>query len=315
VAGVRQDIPLELLRAAEALAVDGLTASTVTAFEERGIAAIVLKGPTIADWLYRDGAVRAYGDTDLLVSPADWSAAIALLQELGFEDDLGPLAHGRMESYTSFPWIRGADNVDLHCHLWGIEAEPADTWRVLSANTASMRIGGREVTVLAPPARALHVALHAAQHGRKSGKPARDLELALEQLPDETWGEAAAIAEELRANGTLATALRFTPEGESLLARLGLDERRSVDALLRQTPVPLAQGFEELASTKGLLGKLSLLRGELLPTAEFMRWWSPLARRGRLGLVAAYLWRPVWFALRAGPGLVAWRRARREASA
>jgi len=48
--------------------------------------------------------------------------------------------------------------------------------------------------------------------------------------------------------------------------------------------------------------------------ADFMRWWSPLARRGRLGLTVSFLWRPLWFLGHAGPAYLAWRRARREAT-
>ena len=87
----------------------------------------------------------------------------------------------------------------------------------------------------------------------------------------------------------------------------------SVDALLRVAHVPLAHGFEELATTRGIRAKLAVLRQELIPSAEFMRWWSPLARRGPLGLAASYVWRPLYLALKAGPGLLAWRRARRVA--
>ena len=40
--------------------------------------------------------------------------------------------------------------------------------------------------------------------------------------------------------------------------------------------------------------KLTTVTGELFPQPEYMRWWSPLARRGKLGLTIAYIWRPLW---------------------
>ncbi len=52
------------------------------------------------------------------------------------------------------------------------------------------------------------------------------------------------------------------------------------------------------------------MAGELFPRPEFMRWWSPLARRGRLGLVLSYPRRWLWLALQAPRGLWAVRRAR-----
>jgi hypothetical protein len=306
--------PFERLRAAEALAIDSLTARMTEELETRGVETIVLKGPAIADWLYRDGPVRAYGDSDLLVAPENWERAHAIMKELGFEDALGPLAHPRMESMTSHAWVRGKENVDLHCTMWGIEAEPAKVWELLSARTVPMNVGGREVRVLADGPRALHLGLHAAQHGDDPGKAHDDISLAVAQLPYETWVEAADLAAELDATPAFAAGLVGSPHGGPLAERLGISDARSVDALLRTADVPLAQGFNELATTPGIRAKLALIAEELFPTAEFMRWWSPLARRGPVGLALAYVWRPIWFALRAGPGFAAWRRARREGS-
>jgi hypothetical protein len=300
-------VPLEVARVARSLALDGLTAELVGELEAAGVPVILLKGPAIATWLYGARGVRAYGDADLLVPPDCWDRATDILRRLGFEDGLGPMAHPRMESISSHPWGRGDQDVDLHCTLWGVGVEPARAWEILSARTVAMKVGGRELRVLAPAPRAMHVALHVAQ-------PMRDLEAALEQLPDELWAEAARVATELDALPGFATGLRLSPDGLALAERLGVAREASVDSLLRVAHVPLSQGFEELATTPGLRAKLAVLRGELVPTPDFMRWWSPLARRGRLGLAASYLWRPLYLVLRAGPGLIAWRRARRAAA-
>jgi Uncharacterised nucleotidyltransferase len=308
-----RETPPEVMWAARSLELDRQSAQLARELEEAGIPAILLKGPALAQWLYRGRAVRTYGDTDLLVPPDRWELAMATLRRLGFEDGLGSMAHPRMESITSHPWARGDQDVDLHCTLWGIQAAPERAWEVLSERSEPMNVGGRRLSVLAPAARAMHIALHAAQHGYDEGKPVIDLEVALEVLPEELWAEAAEVAAELDALGGFAIGLRILPAGRALAERLGVDRETSVDALLRVAHVPLAQGFEELATAPGLRSKLAVIRGELAPTADFMRWWSPLARRGRVGLAAAYLWRPLYLALRAGPGLVAWRRARRVA--
>jgi hypothetical protein len=304
--------PFERLRAAETLAIDALTARMTAEFESRGIESVVLKGPAVANWLYRDRQVRAYGDSDLLVAPENWERAHELMKELGFVDALGPLAHPRMESITSHAWHRGTENVDLHCTLWGIRADPARVWKVCSARTVPMNVGGRDVRVLAPGPRALHLGLHAAQHGTEGDKAHDDLSLAIAQLHDDVWVEATQVAEELDATAAFAAGLLANPDGVDLAERLGISDARSVEALLASSPVPLAQGFNQLAGTPGLRAKAALIAEELFPTPKFMRWWSPIARKGPLGLAVAYVWRPFWFLLRAGPGFLAWRRARRE---
>jgi hypothetical protein len=68
-AGLSESRALRLT--AHALARDVATAEVVEALRAAGVRSIVLKGPSIARWLYADGQPRPYGDTDLLVSPAD----------------------------------------------------------------------------------------------------------------------------------------------------------------------------------------------------------------------------------------------------
>ena len=67
-----------------ALAVDAVTAEVVTALRDAGIRPLLLKGPSIAGWLYGDGAARPYGDSDLLVSPGSYRPAENALRALGF---------------------------------------------------------------------------------------------------------------------------------------------------------------------------------------------------------------------------------------
>ncbi len=290
--------------------VDRMTAELIDALSRRGVEAIVLKGPSFAEWLYGDGAVRSYGDCDLLIAPGQIAAAQQVLQDLGFRDYSAPLAHPRLESHA---WRRDPDWVDLHSTLIGMRVHPEEVWRTLSQKTESQRIGGASLRVLDPVARTLHVALHAAQHGKDEQKPLDDLGRALELVPAELWTEAAELAERLGAIDAFATGLRLLPAGQALASRLRLGSAGSVESTLLVDPVPLALGFEHLSTVHGVGAKALIVLRELIPTPAFMRWWSPLARRGRAGLALAYCWRPVWLATRAVPGFLAWRRARRKA--
>jgi len=70
-------------RAARALNIDRVTAEVAVAMVAAGIAYVVLKGPSIARWLYPTNG-RTYCDTDLLVPPAEFERAGAVLRSLGF---------------------------------------------------------------------------------------------------------------------------------------------------------------------------------------------------------------------------------------
>ncbi len=293
--------------------VDALAVEAIRAFRAHGVDPILLKGPAIAHWIYPEDEPRAYGDVDLLVPLDAWESCHTALAELGYADTLGAMGHPGMESHSGFPWGRGDDCVDLHCTLWGVMATPTEVWAELEPSAVPIRLAGVEVRALSPEARALHVALHAAQDGGRHPKGMADLERALAVLPESTWHTAAEIAGRLDATAAFATGLRLCEDGARITEELSLEEG-SVAGVLRASAVPLAEGLEHLASTPGARAKLRLAVAELFPSAAFMRWWAPrLARGGRAGLVLAYLWRPVWIALRAAPAVLAWRRARRAA--
>ena len=203
--------------------------------------------------------------------------------------------------------------MDLHWSLIGVGAAPDDHWRVLASSTEKMVVGGVEVEVLAPEAIAFHVALHAGQHGPANPRSLADLQRALETLDRSTWRAASELAKRLQATELFAGGLRLLPAGEALAAELSLSERKAVvTVLLTRSQVVLGMGLERLARTPGLRRKLILLGRELVPTRAFMRSWWPKVERGRVWLVAGYLWRPVWLLIHVGPALIAWRRAVRD---
>ena len=86
---------------------------------------------------------------------------------------------------------------------------------------------------------------------------------------------------------------------------------RSTRHEIRFEDVPTAEGIDALLRPGvGTKQRALILLGEFFPRPDFMRWWTPLARRGRLGLVASYPWRWVKLLSQAPRGLLAVRRAR-----
>jgi hypothetical protein len=296
------------------MATDRVTAEVAEAFRGAGIRGILLKGPAIARWLYDEGALRPYLDCDILVSPEHFPVAEGILVDLGFEREGLDTIPNDWPKHARAWYREDRGNVDLHRTLFGVGVGDDELWGVLSSRTEAMRVGGTDVEVLDLPGRALVLALHAAKDGPRVGKVRHDLGHALERAAPEVWREASQLAARVNASRTFAAGLRLLPAGEQLAGQLNLPSDLPVEAALRRRggAPPFAVGMEWLASTPGLRGKASLVVRKVFPPTEFIRAWTPLARRGRLGLAAAYVWRPFWVLWRLIPAFWTWRRARRE---
>jgi hypothetical protein len=306
------DDPVALLATARALETDRVTAEVVSRFAQLGIDALLIKGPTLATWLYADGDVRPYVDSDLMVPPDAFQRAEAALVDLGFqidpaEPDTLP-DHGIPHAETFRR--AGSPAIDLHRAPSGASVAPSTAWKVLSEHSESMLIGGLDVRVPTPPARALICAFHAAQHGSGVAKPLEDLRRAV-ACPKAIWDEAVEIAARLGGIPSLVVGLRMTPAGAALADELGLPSARLAEsAISPDSRARLALGFDRLAQQQGIRAKAFMLMNELFPEPDFMRWRSPLARRGPFGLVMAYVRRAGWLFTRLGASVALWRRDR-----
>ncbi len=169
---------------------------------------------------------------------------------------------------------------------------------------------GDRCRVSAFPARAMYVALHAAQHGPGT-QPDVDLERALARSDDALWLRAAALAAQLAATDALVAGLRQAPAGARLVTRLGLPDVRSVGAELRaSTAPPLALAFEQLARAPGFRARAEMVWRNFAPGPAQLRRPDPHAARTDWGVVAAYVRRVLWLIRHAPRGFHAWYRAR-----
>lgn len=290
------------------LKVDSVTAAVVTAFRRAGLRSILLKGPTISGWLYAAGE-RTYVDSDLLVDPREFGRAESVLQDLGFSTPLtgwSRLAHG---------WERhdGAQ-VDLHRAIEGVLTSKERAWAILSRHAEEVDVAGLTTEALAPAARLVHLGLHAAQHPG-TDQPREDLHRALETCSQELWLEAATLAAELEATDAFAFGLRQDDRASRLADDLGLPRKYSAKSrLLDEKSPPGAHTLAEVASGRSPGAKAALALEALFPRPAYMRSWSQMARRGRIGFVLAYLVRPFVVAVRLGPAVAGYLRARRAAT-
>jgi hypothetical protein len=295
------------VRAIRLLEIDRVTAEVVDTFRAAGVRSILLKGPALARWLY-DGAERGYVDCDLLVANHQIDTASELLAQLGFRRSPLDLRDDWPRHARVF--LRSGVAVDLHRTFVGADVAPAVVWREVSARTATMHVGGTDVEVPVPSARALVVVLHAAKDGERVEKVDRDLQRALDRVPGDIWTDAMALAHRLGAIEAFAAGLRRIEDGAALARRLGLPTSLTPELAMRTRPVPpLATGLNWLVTSRGVRGKVSLVVRKLFPPPDFLRAWKPLARRGRLGLAIAYVWRPLWVLWYSVPAAFAVARA------
>lgn len=295
------------------LRVDLTSAEVLRALDEDGVEAILLKGPSTVRWLF-PGEPRRYHDCDLLVSPMAIGRAEATLRELGFTP---ALAQHRMPSWWrehALEWVHPGRfaGVDLHRRLKGARVNDARIWEVLSTETETMAVADALATVLSAPGRALVLAVDSSPDD--VGK--EDLSRAIERAGDATWQRAAELARELDAIDAFSTGLRLVPAGRTLAERLGLPPASSVTGELRIRSAPAeALTVDRLARASGVRERAAIVRHKLLPPPTFMRHWSPQARPGLAGLLAAYVRRLAWVAMKTPRAVRSWRRARRAVQA
>lgn len=304
-----------LRRAVGCFLLDLVTAEVIVAMRVEQIRCIVLKGPSIAHWLYDEPDRRRYVDSDLLVPPSQLHASEEVLIRLGFQREPGDEDPAVPGPHHGHHWRRSADSarVDLHWTLAGVGAPPFEVWQAMEEHATVLPIAGIEADVPDRVATAVIVCLHAAWHGREHAQPQEDLARALAHFEIDVWREAALLAARMRATDAFTGGLRLDPGGSALADQLSLPAGLPFEVVLSASHKRLgAFALYRFATTPGTRAKARLAGRKLVPPSSFMRLMSPLARRGRLGLAAAYLWRPFVLTWRLGFALRALWRAHLE---
>ncbi len=256
------------------------------AFAEDGLHTVTLKGPVLSERLYPRAALRASGDLDLLVRPADMAQARETLIRIGYSPRPGaPLLHASVFDHS------GGGNVDLHYRASDgfattLEAENLVT-RSIPYDTAD---AGR-AWILAPEDEFLYLAVHAARHRFLRLRWLYDLHLFAQHHPDLAWETIAIRAKAhhvQRAVSTTCEALeRLLPETlpEAAKAHLRQEPVRSRIVMAVASLSAVADDSVWRKSYRvfwhvtyhALLGESSV--------ASIRFWWQSLAQ------AAARLWR------------------------
>jgi Uncharacterised nucleotidyltransferase len=298
---------------------DAAAVEVFDAFDAAGVQAVLLKGPALAQLLYKADEHRGYSDVDLLVAPRQLAAAERVLAGLGYAniaDRLGIDDVAGVLNAETWTRVGGTETatagtmVDMHWQLPGSEASPEAAWEALTRGCERVELQGRRVPTLAVEGLALHLATHAAHHGPRHEQPIEDLAKGLERWSPDVWRAAGRLAGEIEATEAFGAGLRQIPPGAALAGELGLPatdglEWRIAHRAARPRGASRLQAFEEARS---LSERAAVLRRSLFPRREWIAWQYHWARGSRLRMVAArvlHLMRaPMWAAR-------AWRFQRR----
>jgi hypothetical protein len=274
--------------------VDLRTVRVMGRLSDAGIRSILLKGGALRLWLYGPDELRAYWDIDILVCPQQIDAAAAVMRAEGWTDTIyqSPIGHAH---HMDPPHGEPPFPLDLHQSFHYFKVAPDRGWELLSAHAVSIRLAGREIETLDEVGLAVIVALHHVVHGAAKVKLTEDLERAIARAPRDIWREAAHLATLLGASEAFTAAVRDVHGGGSVADSLGLPAATDpVLQLALASPGPTARLLLSLRQAGGRPSVLlRILAGEILPPPIRMHQHYPLARRGRAGLLCAYLLRPL----------------------
>lgn len=198
-----------------------------------GVAPLVLKGPVLAEAVYRRPDLRGYVDLDVLVAPAEFPIALSALERAGFTvyERNWPLVRDRRLGALRLTSPAGGV-LDLHWHLFyeeRIRAALPVPMAALRDRSRVVGVGGRQVRTLDSLDTLIHLAVHAALDGGDRLVWLKDLEQALLYRAAPDWDAVAERAAEWHAAPAVALMLHRAgrilgaPVPPRLLPRLAPD--------------------------------------------------------------------------------------------
>ena len=142
------------------------------ALRAAGIPVIVLKGGHLGECVYRNIAVRAMSDLDILVHETDLDQVATILAQLEYYPQLPHQVRFKARAGHHWNFVRRKTLLTVIEAHWtlldprlGIEVDDSGLWD----RATEARIAGAPVSVLSPPDLLLHLCLHAAVHSYNIG--------------------------------------------------------------------------------------------------------------------------------------------------
>lgn len=296
---------------------------------QAGIPCLWLKGVALAQTVYPAPDLRPMLDVDLLVPYAQRSAALHVLEAIGYR--LLPQLFDGTEALKHHYALQGPEGgkilVELHFRLLGAADRllpPAglewfwqQTMKVESVRVESVEAGRGGWSTLRPEAHLLYLAAHALlQHGEADLRLLRffDLHQIIATTPDFDWGFLVAAAASLGWTYSTARGLQWahylfaTPLPETVLEQLAArrpEHDTIVHAQRRGQARTLSEAVLHDLATMGWGDRLRTAQRIILPPPAYMKWRYQLAASWQLPAAYWARWRHM--------GSDAWRTLQRRA--
>lgn len=150
------------------LQLTGELVQTVKLLGRHNIQVVPFKGPTLAETLYGNVALRSFTDLDFLVRPGDLHAAIQVLIAGGYQSGFKLTSAQQaawLRSYYEYSLLSPAGSlIELHWRIvprhFSLSFGSEQCW----GNLTSVRIGGTDVPALSPEDLLLMLCVHGAKH-------------------------------------------------------------------------------------------------------------------------------------------------------
>lgn len=228
----------ETLRDAESrqFAAVTLTAASIdtvrAALGAAGVPVAVLKGLPFGERYWGDACLRPSSDVDLLVAPADYRRALAVLGDLGMSPREGWVPGWYLKRWFYHETLDGTDHprvsVELHWDYVRPGLGDTDVPGLLAA-IEPVTVAGKDLPAPAPPWQLLVAAAHAV-HEFFSARHLLDVALVARTLDAAMWRAAVDLAAAARLGPTLWYGVRASAEW------LRWDPPRELDRLRPSAP-------------------------------------------------------------------------------
>lgn len=190
----------------------------LTAFTQAGLEAMPFKGPALGQSLYNNVGLRPFGDLDILIHRADFSAIKALLLERGYKPyrTFSPEEEARfLATQMGFEFVSKDERSVVEVHwsflnsVHSFRLSERDVWQ----KKVQLDLAGTTVDVFSPA----HLLVYLCAHGSKSLwarlRWVCDVaELVAQHQDDAFWQEVLHVAKISRGTRMLFTGLRLAHE-------------------------------------------------------------------------------------------------------